>query len=340
MSTVNDFMTTSFVLLPADWMVGQANTILGMTQAHWVILSRDDLPEERYYVFAKADLQRGIAQQPTTIPLLRALDLRFMPHAPALDSQASAHSITTLSVVRDDAGTLIGITWPTFIRRDLTPRHEASFQVYPRIDVPASVLPNEVFLLTVGFRATQDPTLAHGQHRMVFDDVLPEDTCQVLLQGDGVTLSVATIHLPLQLDQRVIVEGTVTRSAETVSIRADYYFRGVLMGQAERIVPIGNQVELSADPPAAFVLPEPEAAVDLLITVRRTSDGQLAWTAVSNEPDLLPVSTCYSAVRWDAEQAQRFAAELMQEAQDTYIGATDVLRSMGRDIAELVPAAK
>ena len=339
MRTVEQELEDSFVLVPAEWTVGKARQLLAQTRARFVVVRRPGESQDRFYVFVRPILTGRLSMLPADRVLLAALDLGTSTAAPRLALDADPAAVSQLSVALDQDGALRGVVLPATTSRALPPIVKSiDFAAYPALSAPAQVAPQQPFAVSVGFAETADPSLARGGRQIVFAQIQPADTCTVLLHGDGVTLDRYELSLPLTMQASESVTATPTRADGSATIRADYYFRGVQVGQAERIVGIGAPAD-ATDAPAQLQSPDLDAAVDLMVTVRRTSDGRLVWTALSSEADLAPVTNSYSADAFSVDDARRFTADLMAEAERSNATTASVIEALGAEIAALVPQA-
>jgi hypothetical protein len=343
MRTVEQEMEGSFVLVPAEWTVGKARQLLAQSGARFVVVRRPGESQDRFYVFVRSIIAGRLSMLPADRVILAALDLGASTAAPALALDADPAAVTQLSVALDQDGTLRGVVLPASASRSLPPiEKDLDFAAYPALSAPAQVPPQQPFALSVGFAETADPSLARGGHQIVFLQIQPADICTVLLHGDGVTLDRYELSLPLSMQASQTVTATPTQAQGCATIRADYYFRGVQVGQAERIVGIGAPAATqggAATAPPPLQSPDLAAAVDLTVTVRRTSDGRLVWTALGSAADLAPVTNCYSADAFSVDDARRFTADLMAEAERSNATTASVIESLGAEIAALVPQA-
>ena len=342
MRTVEQALHTAFVVVRARWSVEKTRQFLRRTTAFYVIVRRDEDNHEWLYLFPRADLLDRLMDKdmPADLDVTTALTLHESGASPVVAPATDVTTIEQSSVVRDAEGMILGFVFPSRTLRDVPPASPpASFQAYPALTAPEQVAFQQSFPITVGFGATSDPSLARGHGQMVFAGVQSTDTCTVLLHGDGVTLDSYECMVPLTLQGRATVTATPTRSSGSASIRADYYFRGVPVGQAERIITIGAPLTEQVAPPGMLQPPDVDGAVDLVVTVRRTADGRLVWTAISTNPDLPRVTNCYSSDAFTMDDARRFAADVILEAEKSAATTFDVLEGFGVQIAALVPPA-
>jgi hypothetical protein len=339
MRTVEQEMEGSFVLVPAEWTVGKARQLLAQTGAKFVVVRCPGESQDRFYIFVRTIIAGRLSMLPADRVLVTALDLRGSAAAPALALDADPAAVSQLSVALAPDGAVSGVVLPAGNSRSLPPTaKDLDFAAYPALSAPAQVPPQQPFAVSVGFAETADPTLSRGGRKIVFPSIQASDSCTVLLHADGATLDRYELSLPLSMQASETLTATPTVAQGCATIRADYYFRGVQVGQAERIVGIGAP---AADPAAQPPLQSPDlaAAVDLTVTVRRTSDGRLVWTALGSAADLAPVTNCYSADAFSVDDARRFTADLMAEAERSNATTASVIEALGAEIAALVPQA-
>ncbi len=335
MQTVEQAFHSTFVVVRAVWPVAKARAFLRPSSALYVVVQREEDANQWLYLLPRPVLLARIKDLPEDLDLKTALNLQESGAAPEVDLATDLAAVQQPSVVRAGDGAILGFVLPSNTLRALPPTQAATFEAYPALTAPEQVTPQQPFAIGVGFSTTADPTLAQGRQMLVFRQVQPTDSCTVLLHGDGLTLDQHEITLALRMDAGATITATPTRASGTVSIRADYYFRGVPIGQAERIISVGAPAVEQISPPGQLQPPDLEGAVDLVVTVRRTSEGRLAWTAIgANQP---AVTNCFSGDVFTMDDARRFAAEVMAEAEKSNATTFDVLEGLGAQIAALVP---
>lgn len=240
------------------------------------------------------------------------------------------------------------------------------FSAQPRLDAPPSAAAGEVIVVTVGFRpeAERDAALEDLTPIHISD---PEPGLQMLvvLSAEGADLDgPGYARLDLDLAATATFHCKARADAREVRLKVQYFYRNELLGGALRrvavddplvadlqrglgAVPAARVAGAAAGPAAAGApapqalapgnpcrlgQPDPEDAVDFLVSVLKVSETELEWTLMARRPAIQDLG-----LRTTVADARQFARDVEQKLNKSGVFAFNSLGAIGQRIAACMP---
>jgi len=234
------------------------------------------------------------------------------------------------------------------------------FSAQPRLDAPSTSAAGEVLAVTVGFRpeAERDAALEDLTPIHISD---PEAGLQMLvvLSAEGADLDgPGYAALDLDLASTAVFRCKVRADVREVRLKVQYFYRNQLLGGALRRVAVvqapvadlqrglgaapsasgaaGAAVPLPAAPvsgnPCRLSHPDPEDAVDFLVSVLKVSETELEWTLMARRPAIQDLG-----LRTTLADARQFARDVEQKLNKSGVFAFNSLGAIGQRIGACMP---
>lgn len=234
------------------------------------------------------------------------------------------------------------------------------FSAQPRLDAPPTAAAGEVFAVTVGFRpeAERDAALVDLTPIHISD---PEPGLQMLvvLSAEGADLDgPGYARLDLDLAATATFHCKVRADAREVRLKVQYFYRNQLLGGAVRRVLVDSplaadlRLGLGAAPatsgpatagapvpeapapgnPCRLGQPDPEDAVDFLVSVLKVSETELEWTLMARRPAIQDLG-----LRTTLADARQFARDVEQKLNKSGVFAFNSLGAIGQRISASMP---
>lgn len=238
------------------------------------------------------------------------------------------------------------------------------FSAQPRLDAPASAAAGAVFVVTVGFRPETDRDEALEDVAPIhISDPEPGVKMLVVLTAEGADVDgIGSAQLDLDLAASAAFRCKVRAHTQDVRLKVQYFYRNELLGAALRRVAVTSplvaelglglgaapaaagaaeagpstlgaaDVEPSRPNPCRLGQPDPDDAVDLLVSVLKVSETELEWTLMARRPAIQDLG-----LRSTIVDARQFARDVAQKLNASGVFAFNSLGAIGQRISRCMP---
>lgn len=238
------------------------------------------------------------------------------------------------------------------------------FSAQPRLDAPASAAAGAVFVVTVGFRPETDRDEALEDVAPIhISDPQPGEKMLVVLTAEGADVDgKGSAQLDLDLAATAAFRCKVRADTHDVRLKVQYFYRNELLGGALRRVAVASplvaelglglgaapvatgaaeagptplgaaDVEPSQPNPCRLGQPDPDDAVDFLVSVLKVSETELEWTLMARRPAIQDLG-----LRSTIVDARQFARDVEQKLNKSGVFAFNSLGAIGQRISRCMP---
>jgi hypothetical protein len=218
------------------------------------------------------------------------------------------------------------------------------FEAYPLISDPGLLARRSRFEVKVGFQEQLASEMREQAAKIVVESPKADENIVIVLMAEGATIDKEGQFqsIPLIINSQVVFTGIVSPEAEAVELHASYLYRGQLIGQATRHVPVKggepeqlNQVLFHSE---SIDVLEQKSPIDIHVWVEYSSvNRKLTWVIQHEE-----VTEEVSLAEVNLEDSSNLAKMLCDALEvNEYYGdaAWRALKNIGELISRLIPDA-